>query len=149
MAEPLKAAHYSGQQHHEGHLRTQGGGDSSFALMDRALRIWKWTTLGTGNVGSLTLTALLDITTFEVTVWRRLLSTTSFSPSTKVTKIDFFESSLVSTFKRQDSVVFNISVASFLDQQRIKDAAIKAGEKKIIPSEFLADIVSPTVRRQH
>lgn len=92
------------------------------------------------------LKALHNTRTFDVTVLSRLSSTATFPPSVKVIKNDFSESALVSAFRGQDAVVSNIGAAAFLDQKKMIDAAIEAGVKRFIPSEFSVDSMSPTVR---
>ena len=81
-------------------------------------------------------------TTFDVAVLSRLSSTAIFPPSVKVIKNEFSESALVSAFRGQDAVVSNVGAAAFLDQKKMIDAAIEAGVKRFIPSEFSVDTMS-------
>ena len=51
-------------------------------------------------------------------------------------KTDYTHASLVAAFKGQDAVVSTISTSSLTEQKRVIDAAVEAGVKRFIPSEF-------------
>lgn len=53
-----------------------------------------------------------------------------------VVKTDYSPTSLLSALKGQDAVVSSITTAAIAQQQAIVDAAVKAGVKSFIPSEF-------------
>lgn len=74
---------------------------------------------------------------FNVTVLSRSDSTSSAPAGTKVHKVDYTSSaSLDEAFKGQDAVVSTIATAAIGSQGPIIDAAVKAGVKRFIPSEF-------------
>ena len=100
---------------------------------------------GSGNLGKPILQALLD-STFSVAVLSRDTSEATFPPGVRIHKTDFSESSLVSAFSGQDAVVSVVGAGGFLVQKKIIDAAIKAGVKRIIPSEFSSNTLSDTVQ---
>jgi NmrA-like family len=54
-------------------------------------------------------------------------------------KSDYSESSLVEAFKGQDAVVSALGAAGFVEESKIVDAAVKAGVKRFIPSEYSCD----------
>ena len=66
-------------------------------------------------------------------------SKSTFPDDIKVIKSDYSESSLADAFKGQDAVVSTISGGALQDQFKIIDAAVKAGVKRFIPSEFGSD----------
>ena len=83
--------------------------------------------------------ALLDAG-FNVTALTRIDSTSSVLPGAKVHKTDYSSSeSIAEAFKGQDAVVSTIATAALAQQQAVVDAAIKAGVKRLIPSEFGVD----------
>lgn len=56
-----------------------------------------------------------------------------------VLKTDYTHGSLVKALKGQDAVVSAIAGAALLEQIKIVDAAIEAGVKRFIPSEYGTD----------
>ena len=76
---------------------------------------------------------------YNVTVLSRAAS--SYTPPAGVSQIktDYTHDSLVSALKGQDVVVSTISMEVTTDQTKIVDAAIEAGVKRFIPSEFGSD----------
>ena len=75
-----------------------------------------------------------------MTVLTRASSTSTFPPAVRVHKTDYDSSeSLAEGFKGQDAVVSVIASAATGQQQKIVDAAVKAGIKRFIPSEFGID----------
>ena len=93
----------------------------------------------TGNLGPAVVRALLD-SGFTVTALTRANSTSTVLPGVKVHKVDYSSpESIAEAFKGQDAVVSTIATAGLGQQQAIVDAAIKAGVKRFIPSEFGVD----------
>ncbi|KAK3949717.1 hypothetical protein QBC32DRAFT_266174 [Pseudoneurospora amorphoporcata] len=95
---------------------------------------------GTGNLGTHIVRALL-VGGFTVTILTRSGSTSSkpsFTPYTVTfTEVDYSSpSSLQSAFKGQDAVVSVLATAAVQEQKKIVDAAIAAGVKRFVPSEF-------------
>ncbi len=63
----------------------------------------------------------------------------------RVHKTDYSShSSILEAFKGQDAVVSTIATAALGQQQAIVDAAVKAGVKRFIPSEFGMDTTTIT-----
>jgi hypothetical protein len=70
-------------------------------------------------------------------VLSRIDSSATFPSAVKVHKTDYTsESSIVEGLKGQDAVVSTIATAALANQEKIIDAAVKAGVKRFIPSEF-------------
>jgi uncharacterized protein YbjT (DUF2867 family) len=93
----------------------------------------------TGNLGPAVVQALLDAG-FTVTALTRIDSKSSVLPGAKVHKTDYSSiESIAEAFKGQDAVVSTLATAALGQQQTIVDAAIKAGVKRFIPSEFGMD----------
>jgi uncharacterized protein YbjT (DUF2867 family) len=93
----------------------------------------------TGNLGPSVVKALLDAG-FTVTALTRADSTATVPAGAKVHKTDYSSHfSILEAFKGQDAVVSTIATAALGQQQAIVDAAVKAGVKRFIPSEFGMD----------
>ncbi|KAK4446292.1 isoflavone reductase [Podospora aff. communis PSN243] len=89
-----------------------------------------------GNVGAPTVQALLAAG-YTVTAITRPTSTATFPPSVKVLKTDLSSlSSLTSAFQGQDAVVVTTATSEVSAQTILVDAAVAAGVKRFIPSEF-------------
>ncbi|MCJ1476766.1 hypothetical protein MMC13_005435, partial [Lambiella insularis] len=95
-----------------------------------------------GNVGPFIVKALLE-KGFNITVIARSGSQSTFPSSVKVIKGDYTHDFLVEAFKGQDATVLTIGSASLAAQNAVIDAAVTAGVKRIIPSEFGSDIDDP------
>ncbi|KAH8689368.1 hypothetical protein BGW36DRAFT_365139 [Talaromyces proteolyticus] len=105
----------------------------------------------TGNLGSYILHGLLEAS-YSVTVILRPESKFEITPATingfppariKTVKIPFDdEDKLVGTLTGLDAVVVSISKGGIGAQRALIDAAIKAGVKRFIPSEFGADTLN-------
>lgn len=52
---------------------------------------------------------------------------------------DYPDASLLAAFKGQDAVISTIATVSIPLQKRIIDAAVKAGVRRFVPSEFGSD----------
>ncbi|PYH64490.1 aromatic alcohol reductase [Aspergillus vadensis CBS 113365] len=92
----------------------------------------------TGLIGQIILKALRPNTDFTVTVLSRQesSSTTEFPPGVMVHKTDFSPSSLRSLLREQDVLISAVGGTAFTEQKKFIDAAIEAGVKRFIPSEF-------------
>jgi uncharacterized protein YbjT (DUF2867 family) len=99
-----------------------------------------------GNLGPSILNAFLANGSFNVTVISRESSTATFPSGVKVIKTDYSSNSLVSAFEGQDAVVSIAGPGQLSDQQQYIDAAIAAGVKRFMPSEFGSDISNPKAR---
>ncbi|KAI4126759.1 MAG: hypothetical protein LQ347_004844, partial [Umbilicaria vellea] len=96
-----------------------------------------------GNLGPSILEALVTDPHLNVSILARQESTSTYPSHIKVHKTDYSEASLVSAFKGQDAVVSTVSGQAIRTQTSIIDAAIKAGVKRFIPSEFGSDTANP------
>lgn len=101
---------------------------------------------GAGNLGPPVLKALDEDSSFTVSVLSRTGSKSTYPSHIKVLEIDesWPEDQLVAALKGQDAVV----QVAFVDPSKSKtliDAAIKAGVKTFIPSEFGIDNSHPSV----
>ena len=98
----------------------------------------------TGNLGPAILKGLLD-GGYEVTVLSREGSTSTDSlashPQQKIAKVNFEDvNSITSALKGIEGVVSNVASHALLSQKKIIDAAIAAGVKRFLPSDFGADL---------
>jgi nucleoside-diphosphate-sugar epimerase len=105
-----------------------------------------------GSVGTPILTALLSIPTFTITILTRTSSTANFPPHIPLKKVSdaFTVAELTTAFKDQDAVVVALTTSSVTQDDlavRIIDAAVAAGVKRLIPSEFGTDNLDPRARR--
>jgi uncharacterized protein YbjT (DUF2867 family) len=84
-------------------------------------------------------TALLSSNHYSVSVLSREES--SYNPPDGVANIktDYTHESLVKALKGQDAVVSAIAGSALLEQIKIIDAAIEAGVKRFVPSEYGGD----------
>ncbi|RMZ74295.1 isoflavone reductase family [Pyrenophora seminiperda CCB06] len=90
-----------------------------------------------GNLGPAILDAFLKESSFNTTVLSRQNSTSTFPSGVKVIKADYDSlESLRDAFKGQDAVISLVGGMALGDQKKLIDAAIAAGVKRFIPSEF-------------
>ncbi|CAE7025188.1 hypothetical protein CFE70_003572 [Pyrenophora teres f. teres 0-1] len=93
-----------------------------------------------GNLGPSILDAFLKESSFNTTVLSRQSSTSTFPSGVKVIKADYNSTdSLKDAFKGQDAVVSLVGGMGLGDQNKLIDAAIAAGVKRFIPSEYGSD----------
>jgi len=98
----------------------------------------------TGAVGKPILDALIESKKFNVTVLSRESSTATFPSSVKVTQADYSSvESLTAALKGQDAVVSAVGTEGLVGQSTIIDAAIAAGVKRFLPSEFGSNLANP------
>ncbi|OJJ67900.1 hypothetical protein ASPBRDRAFT_47400 [Aspergillus brasiliensis CBS 101740] len=92
----------------------------------------------TGLIGQIILKALSSNVSITVTVLSRQESstTTEIQPGITVHKTDFSPSNLESLLRGQDVLISAVGGTAFTEQKKFIDAAIKAGVKRFIPSEF-------------
>ena len=92
----------------------------------------------TGNLGPTIVKSLVDAG-FEVTVLSQSGNTSSLPSAVKTVKVDYSsQESLISALKGQDAFVSTIPKHD--EQPALIDAAIAAGVKRFIPSEFGSNI---------
>ncbi|UPL00347.1 hypothetical protein LCI18_011281 [Fusarium solani-melongenae] len=97
-----------------------------------------------GNLGQITLPAFLE-SDLEVTAIVRSTSTATFPESIKVIKTEYNLADLTEALKGKDAVISMIPIVSLDQQAVVIDAAIAAGVKRFIPSEFGSDTRSEKV----
>ncbi|KAG8526300.1 uncharacterized protein KY384_000293 [Bacidia gigantensis] len=101
----------------------------------------------TGNLGPSILKGLLDAG-FQVTVLTRQSSTHSFPANVNVSKVDYESlDSLTSALQGQDAVVSTLASLALGTQLLLIDAAVKAGVKRFIPSEFGSNTINEKARQ--
>ncbi|CAG8747682.1 14358_t:CDS:2, partial [Acaulospora colombiana] len=100
-----------------------------------------------GNLGTPVFDALVREQKFDITVVARTTSSfTTSDPSVKVAKIDYNDKQqLVDALRGNEIALITLGDLSTLEQNSklIIDAAIEAGVKKVIPSEYGNDLVNP------
>ncbi|KAI5805133.1 hypothetical protein EDC01DRAFT_715868 [Geopyxis carbonaria] len=100
----------------------------------------------TGNLGPHILKNLKDASDITVRVLARPTSSILKNPPEGITIItaDFnSNNSLVKALTGVDAVIFSTGMGGFLAQRAFLDAAIEAGVKRFIPSEFGSDLENP------
>ena len=99
---------------------------------------------GSGNVGSLLIAPLAAV--FDLTLLTRSSIKTTLPDNVKVLQADYTLDGLTKAFKGQDVVVSAIGATGFADQKLMIDAAVAAGVKWFLPSEFSVNSSAPAVR---
>lgn len=90
------------------------------------------------------LDALINCGKFNVTVVKRPSSTATFPASVKVTTADYSTvDSVTAAFQGQDAVVSTVAIAAVQGQSVLIEAAVAAGVKRFLPSDFGCDIANP------
>ena len=91
-----------------------------------------------GSIGKIILDRLVASSEFNVTAIARQESKAVFPTGVTVRKSDFTEASLRDIFTGQDVVISALGATGFGEQQKLVDAAVQAGVKRFLPSEFSA-----------
>ncbi|KFH42775.1 Isoflavone reductase-like protein [Hapsidospora chrysogenum ATCC 11550] len=100
-----------------------------------------------GALGTHVLEKLQASGKFNIRVLRRIGSPSTFPSNVNVVDVDFDSvDALTAALKDQDAVVSTVGMAQILPQRTIIDAAIAAGVKRFIPSEFGSDLSNPRNR---
>ncbi|KAF3916853.1 hypothetical protein ABW20_dc0109871 [Dactylellina cionopaga] len=89
-----------------------------------------------GNIGKIILGGLIDSAQFNVTAISRSTSDVTFPRGVTVIRTDFSDEDLVAAFKGQDVVISVVGATAFGEQKKFVDAALRAGVKRFLPSEF-------------
>jgi len=97
---------------------------------------------GAGNLGPAVLKELLAAD-FTVTALTRPGSKSTFLPGAEVVNTDYSTESLLEIFKGKDAILSLINAGALADLKRIIDAAVKAGVRRFVPSEFGSDTSDP------
>ena len=99
-----------------------------------------------GSLGSVVIHTLIDAG-FTVTALTRSGSSATFPSGIRVAKVDYNDvESLTTALQNQDAVVSTVGYAGMQGQTLLIDAAVAAGVKRIIPSEFGGDPEDPRTR---
>ncbi|KAF2790162.1 NAD(P)-binding protein [Melanomma pulvis-pyrius CBS 109.77] len=106
----------------------------------------------TGRVGAPILASLLAEPTFNITILTRANSTAVFPPNISLIRVsdDFTLAELTNAFNGQDAAVIATSATPATNSNlpfRFIDAAVAAGVKRFIPSEFGLDNLDPQGRK--
>ncbi|USP81228.1 hypothetical protein yc1106_08502 [Curvularia clavata] len=100
-----------------------------------------------GNLGPSVLDAFLKESSFNTSVLSRQSSQSKFPPNVNVIRADYdSQDSLKAAFQGQDAVVSLVGGMALGDQNKLIDAAIAAGVKRFIPSEYGSDTPSKRAR---
>lgn len=95
-------------------------------------------------MGSPIFHALLQSELFNVTVLARLSSQAHFPASVTVLRVDYTSvSDLTAALTGQDAVVSVLTTSAMETQIPLIEAAVKAGVRRFLPSEFCANIGNP------
>ena len=108
-----------------------------------------------GSVGAPILTALLSSPSFNITIGSRASSTATFPPHIPIISLSdaFTLAELTAAFQNQDAVVVALSTGPVTADGkdglafRLVDAALAAGVKRFVPSEFGANNLDARARR--
>lgn len=95
-------------------------------------------------MGKPVLNALIKSGKFNITVLSRASSKSTFPDSVNVFHVEYTSvDSLTAALRGQDAVISTVGTEGFQGQAVIIDAAIAAGVKRFIPSEFGSDTKNP------
>ncbi|KAJ4007366.1 hypothetical protein NW752_007655 [Fusarium irregulare] len=97
-----------------------------------------------GSIGKIILSALAS-TNFMTTVLVRKESKATYPTNVKVRPTDFSEDDLTEALKGQDVLISALGVEGFDQQQKLVDAAVRAGVERFLPSEFSSSSEDPVV----
>ncbi|KAF3020165.1 hypothetical protein E8E14_009809 [Neopestalotiopsis sp. 37M] len=92
----------------------------------------------TGSIGSIVLEALAKDGSFTLTLLQRASSTAKLPEKHKIISIadSYPTEELIQAFKGQDVILNCMTSLSVMDQFRMIDAAISAGVRRYVPSEY-------------
>ncbi|KAE8384329.1 hypothetical protein ETB97_009561 [Aspergillus alliaceus] len=97
-----------------------------------------------GSLGTPVLNALLESNKFNITVLTRHTSKASFPASVRVIQVDYDSvAELTTALTGQDAVVSTVTTAAVKTQNPLISAAVAAGVKRFIPSEFSCNVDNP------
>ncbi|KAG4434264.1 hypothetical protein IFR05_010254 [Cadophora sp. M221] len=97
-----------------------------------------------GNLGKVILPHLLG-SFLNITLLARSTSSAKFPDGAKVVRSDFTLASLTEELKGQDAVISLMPIIAAAEQVTVIEAAIAAGVKRFIPSEFGSDNSNPAL----
>lgn len=101
-----------------------------------------------GSLGAPVFEKLVASGNFNVTVIRRHGSKSTYPAGTNVVDVDFDDAAaLTEAFKGQDAVVSTVASLATDQQPKLIDAAVAAGVKRFLPSDFGSDLSNPKTRK--
>ncbi|CAH0033939.1 unnamed protein product [Clonostachys rhizophaga] len=101
-----------------------------------------------GNLGKIILDRLNASNKFNVTVFRRIGSSSAFPDNVTVVDIDLTSvDDLTAALKGQDAFISAVGTLQIPGQRALIDAAIAAGVKRFIPSDFGSNLDNPKTRK--
>ncbi|CAI7578236.1 unnamed protein product [Penicillium glandicola] len=89
-----------------------------------------------GSIGKIVLDGLVASSRFEITIISRKESEAIFPPGITVLQTDYSDEGLEAAFEGKDVVISVVGATAFGEQRKFVDAAIRAGVRRFIPSEF-------------
>lgn len=98
-----------------------------------------FTSKASGNLGKGILPHLLAASSLNITLLARSTSSAQFPAGAKVIRSEFSLASLTEVLKGQDAVISLMPIPAAGEQVTVIEAAIAAGVKRFIPSEFGSD----------
>jgi uncharacterized protein YbjT (DUF2867 family) len=101
-----------------------------------------------GALGVPVLARLLESNDIKVRVLKRASSKATYPSNAEVVEVDFTsKDSLTKALQGQDVIVSTLAMAALGEQITLIDAAIAAGVKRFLPSEFGSNLEVPHVRK--
>lgn len=103
---------------------------------------------GSGLLGRFVLEKLLASNKFNIQVLQRTGSSSTYAATVKVVEADFEDlQSLTAALEGQDAVVSTVGEKGIIGQKLLIDAAITAGVKRFLPSNFGSNMSNPNSRK--
>ncbi|KAF8854602.1 NAD(P)-binding protein [Acephala macrosclerotiorum] len=101
--------------------------------------------IGGENIGQHILTTLLASNAYNLTIIARTSSKSRYDPSIPIIRVsdDLSHSSIVSALQGQDVVISAVGSSGIASQIKVAKAAVEAGVKRFIPSEYGFDNADP------
>ncbi|KAH8657986.1 hypothetical protein BX600DRAFT_468487 [Xylariales sp. PMI_506] len=101
-----------------------------------------------GELGSVVFKKLVDSGKFNVRVLKRIGSSSTFPAGTDVVEVDYSSvPSLTAALQGQDAVVSALTSSEVGAQNPLIDAAVAAGVRRFLPSEFGSDLDDAKTRQ--
>lgn len=100
-----------------------------------------------GSLGSVVFKTFVDSAKYNIRVLKHSGSSSKFPEGTDVVEVDYSSiDSLTAALQGQDAVISTLTTLSIDAQFTLVDAAIAAGVKRFIPSEFGSNLDNPQTR---
>ncbi|KUJ17666.1 isoflavone reductase family protein-like protein CipA [Mollisia scopiformis] len=99
-----------------------------------------------GAVGTAVVNAIVESGKFNVSVLARTGSKAAFPSSVKIAYVDYSDvASLTEAFRGNDAVISTVGLMGLQGQTTAVEAAVAAGVKRFLPSEFGYDLEDPKI----